>query len=124
MSRTKNPRSINLLDLVPVRHVEWEVSADGLVTLLRPKFGNRLLRKHLLPRMKRPCYRIHLDKFGSTVWNLCDGSRSVDEIGEGLLKRFGEEVEPVYDRLALFVQHLDRSHFIRLPLPAGTTAEK
>ena len=123
MNRTTNPRSINLLDLVPVRRVEWEVSTDGLITLLRPKFNSRLLRKHLLPRMKRPYYRIHLDRFGSTVWILCDGSRSVDEIGKGLQRKFGEEIEPVYDRLAVFVQHLDRSHFIRLPLPPGTAAE-
>jgi len=82
------------------------------VTLLRPKFRVRWLAKWLLPRMKKPYYYIHLDKIGSFVWLQCDGRTSVREIGERMRKRFGEAVEPVYERLALFMRQLEDGHFI------------
>ena len=109
----KNKDTTNLLDLIPVRNLEWVDNEQNLVVLLKPKFSNRWLAKYILPRMKRPNYRISLDAFGSAVWNSCDGKNTVAEIGEKLKKEFGDRVEPVYERLALFFQQLERSRFIR-----------
>ncbi len=100
-----------------MRRVEWELGENDLVTLLRPKFANRFYRKYLIPHMKRPYYRIYLDAYGSFVWSHCDGSTTIEAIGEKLQQKFGVEVEPVYDRLALYIRQLKRARFITLPQP-------
>ena len=111
--------SANLLDYMPVRVVEWEKREDELVTLLRPKFSNKLFKKYLLPRMRQPYYKIYLDTFGSYVWTHCNGSTTIGKIGEKLQQEFGQEVEPVYDRLALYIRQLVKARFITLPPPAA-----
>ncbi len=103
---------INLLELVPVRTISWEKSQEGLVVLLKPKFRHPFLVKHLLPRLRRPHYKIKLDSIGSFAWELCDGNRSVKELAECMSQEFGETVEPIYDRLTLFLQSLEKNRFI------------
>jgi hypothetical protein len=102
----------NLLDLIPARKIQFEESGDGLITLLKPKFKNKFLVKYLLPRIKKPNFRIKLDTFGSFVWKQCDGNNSVEQIGNLLQSHFKEDIEPVYDRLALFMQSLVKYKFI------------
>lgn len=104
---------INLLDLVPVHTVRFETDAEGLIVLLKPKFTNRLLQKYLLPRMRRPFFRITLDELGSFVWSRCDGKCTVRRLAELHKQRFGEKAEPLYDRLTLFLQTLEHNRFIR-----------
>ena len=108
----KKKTTINLPDLIPVHNVEWVSNEKNLVVLLKPKFTHRLFTKYILPRMKSPNYKINLDLFGSAVWNNCNGKNTVAEIGSRLKKEFGEEIEPVYERLSLFIQTLERSKFI------------
>jgi hypothetical protein len=103
---------INLLDLIPKRMIEYEVSDQGLVTLLAPRFKNRLLRKWLQPRLKNPFLKVKLDEVGSAVWLLCDGQKSVKEIAVPLKEMFEEKIEPCYDRLGMFFQQLEGAHFI------------
>ena len=103
---------INLLDLAPVKNIRWEKTEEELVVLLKPKFQHPFLRKHLLPRLKRPYFKVKLDAVGSFVWEQCDGKRTVQEIAQNLKERFGEEVEPLYDRIALFLQNLEKNRFI------------
>ena len=111
--RGAEPPQINLLDLIPVRRIEWE-KVEGLVVLLKPKFTHPFLIKHLIPRMKKPYFRVKLDEIGSYFWENCDGTRTVREISEKHTKKFGEKVEPLYDRIALFLQSLEKNGFIRL----------
>ena len=102
---------INLLDLIPVRNIKWEKKED-LIVLLKPKFKHPFLRKHILPRLKNPYFKIRLDPVGSFIWELCNGSLPVRELAKSLKDKFGDEVEPLYDRLALFLQSLEKNHFI------------
>ncbi|MBN2029778.1 PqqD family protein [bacterium] len=53
-----------------------------------------------------PQVHIHLDEFGSFVWNHCDGSQSVSEIAQKLRERFGDKVDPVYERLGGYIRLL------------------
>jgi hypothetical protein len=106
------PEEVNLLGLVPVRNMKWETSEEGQVVLLRPKYRNAFLARLLLPRMKNPHYKIKLDDIGSYFWQNCDGARTIKEIAELQKKRFGEAVDPLYDRISLFLQTLQRSRFI------------
>jgi len=103
---------INLLDLVPIRNIKWEKKENSLIVLLKPKFTQAFLSKHVLPRLKNPYYRIKLDDMGSYIWESCDGQSTVKELAEGLKNKFGDRVEPLYDRLALFLQSLEKNHFI------------
>jgi len=103
---------VNLLDLIPERIVRSEQSDDGLITIFKPKFKNKLLAKYLLPKLKSPNFKVKLDQFGSFVWNQCDGKNTVAQIGNLLKERFQDNIEPVYDRLAVFIQSLARYRFI------------
>ncbi|NIO49162.1 MAG: PqqD family peptide modification chaperone [Candidatus Aminicenantes bacterium] len=103
---------INLLDLIPIRNIKWEKKEDGLIVLLKPKFELALLKKYVLPRLKKPYFKIKLDHVGSFIWEQCDGTLRVKEVAKNLKNKFGEDVEPLYDRLALFLQSLEKNHFI------------
>jgi len=103
---------INLLELIPVQNIAWEKNEKELIVLLKPKFKHPFLQKNILPRLKNPYFRIKLDKIGSFIWEYCDGKKTVKELGEKLKEKFGDDVEPLYDRLALFLQNLEKNHFI------------
>ena len=108
----KEKKEINLLELIPVRGLEWQKNDEGLIVLLKPKYRNPILAKHILPRLKNPHFKIRLDVTGSFIWELCDGIRSVKELAHNLKERFGDEVEPLYERLTLFLQQLEKNRFI------------
>jgi hypothetical protein len=107
-----NNEQISLLNLIPIQNTKWCTNDQQLVILLKPKFTNRWLVKHLLPRLKSPNYKISLDTIGSFVWNSIDGEKKVDQIAEELKHQFGDSVEPVYERVGLFINSLKRSQFI------------
>jgi hypothetical protein len=112
MARKRNKREINLLDLIPIPIIGHEVNDDGIVTLFAPRFKSRILRRWLLPRLKRPFFRVELDDVGSALWLLCDGNRNVKEIARGMRERFAERIEPCYERMGLFFQQLEGARFI------------
>lgn len=102
----------NLLDLIPVQTAEWERKPDGTVFLKKPKVRNRFLYILIRRLGKGTHYKIHLDEFGSYVWERCDGHHRVEQICESLKQEFGEKVEPVYERLCAFVKILAYQKFI------------
>lgn len=114
MSRKKKTMAeVNLIELVPERTIEYETREDSLVTILKPRFTSKLARRFIEPRARVKTFKIDLDEIGSAVWNLCDGKRTVGEIGEEMKARFGDRIEPCYDRLALFFANLEASGFIK-----------
>ena len=112
-NKTKESQELNLLELVPSKNIEWKETEEGLICLLKPKFRFPILRKHLLPHLKHPYYKINLDKIGSQFWKSCDGVRTVEEIAKDMKKTLGDEVEPLYERITLFLQSLEKNKFIR-----------
>ena len=112
-NKNKDSLELNLLELVPVKNIEWEETKEGLICLLKPKFQLPVLKKHLLPRIKHPYYKINLDKIGTQFWKNCDGVRTVEEIAESMKKALGDEVEPLYERITLYLQSLEKNKFIR-----------
>ena len=101
-----NLESTNLLDLIPVRRVDWKKNGDGTAFLQYPKFSNRILTAVLIKAGINPRARLHLDKIGSYVWEMCDGNRRVLDIAESMRTEFGSRIEPVYERLGAFVKLL------------------
>ena len=62
--------------------------------------------------MKKPYYKVKLDEIGSFTWLQCDNRRTVKDIGKKMQEKFGEKVEPLYDRLTFFLAQLERNRFI------------
>lgn len=85
--------------------------------LLMPRYptvAGKIFGK-LLSRSKH--IKVKLDDIGSTTWNLIDGKKTVNEIGEELKKVFGKESEPLYPRLVEFMNIMLRNKFIKLGEP-------
>lgn len=106
------PKGLNLLDLVPVQIVDWERKQDGTVCLIKPKVRSPFLKRIIKRFGKSTHFKIHLDDFGSFVWEQCDGNQRVEQIGESLRNEFGNKVEPVYERLCAFVKIMAYQKFI------------
>lgn len=103
-------KSENLLDVVfrISDRFPLEIGDDGIVTVLEPQdhaiqrfFRGRLHAK--IPEYKR----ITLDSYGSFVFRRIDGQTAVREIGEALRAQYGDQVEPLYDRLSLFLSQAE-----------------
>jgi hypothetical protein len=103
---------INLLELTPVHNIKWEKTAEGLIVLLKPKFKNPFMVKYILPYVKRPYFRVKLDEIGSHLWDNCDGRRLVKDIARLQQQKFGDKVEPLYERISIFLKTLEQHRFI------------
>lgn len=113
-TKNSDQRNVNLLELIPERNIGWERDNEGFVVLLKPKLQHPFFRKHVLPKLKRPHYKIKLDEVGSFFWEHCDGTQRIDDIASRMTKHFGDKIEPLYDRIALFLQSLEKNKFIRM----------
>lgn len=91
----------------------YEVDQDNLVTMLVKqdhkiqKFFRKL--KFRIPEYKKTT----LDEYGSYVFLLIDGMRTVQDIGENLEAKYGDKAHPLYERLLLFLNHIHvNCHYI------------
>lgn len=112
MSRKKQKK--NYLELIPERaeQIAWETGEDGIVVLQVENTGvfNRIAQK----LFKRPRYtKVHMDRYGSFLWPLIDGEKTVLELADLQKQAFGEEVEPLYPRIVKYFQIVESYHFIR-----------
>lgn len=88
-------------------NLEYVVNNDGIVTISEKQdhWIQNLFRKL---RIRIPNYKnIELDEYGSYVFLQIDGIRSVKEIGQYLENEFGENVNPLYERLLMFLNHIE-----------------
>lgn len=108
----KKKRELNYLEMTPIAIYSHEFNSDGKIDVLVPRFSDKVLGKLLQPRLKNKYIKANLDEFGSATWQLIDGNNSVTRIGELLTEKFGEQIQPVYDRLTLFLTQLYNAGFI------------
>lgn len=105
----------NFLDLVPVRQdkFRWKDLDNGNVQILIDR--NSFLERAVRLIVKTPeVMKIDLDSHGSFIWNSMNGERTIFEIGELVKEKFGEEMEPLYERLSQYINILRNNKFIRL----------
>ncbi|MBP1743354.1 MAG: hypothetical protein H6Q58_332 [Firmicutes bacterium] len=93
--------------------LEYEVSEEGIATILEKQDHavQKLFRKlkFRIPEYKKTS----LDEYGSCVFLLIDGRRTVRDIGESLEARYCDKAYPLYERLLLFLNHIDvNCHYI------------
>lgn len=103
----------NYLDFIPCCNPEytWDADKKGIVTVhvVNKGFYNFLAQK----LFKRPrISHIKLDEYGSFVWQQMDGVRTVYDISELVKIKFGEQAEPIVERLVRYFQILYQNKFI------------
>ena len=111
--KNKETEEVNLLELVPETLVDHEIDDDGIITLLIPRYKNRLLKKLNDRSPARRFIKIRLDEIGSRTWSCIDGKKDMREIGEMMREKFGDSIEPCYDRLGIFMTKLEYEKYIR-----------
>ena len=103
----------NFMDFIPVCNplYTWDADKKGIVTVhvVNKGFYNWLAQK----LFKKPrVSHIALDEYGSFVWQQMDGKRHVCEISKLVEEKFGDEAEPIVERLVKYIQILYQNKFI------------
>ena len=103
----------NYLDKIPKRSeaYSWYKDENGIVTIEVQNTGifNRIAQKFF---KKPPVTKVHLDENGSFIWPLMDGEMTVSQIADEVLEHFGEEANPLYERLIKYLTILESYKFI------------
>lgn len=94
-------------------NIKYEVNEEGLVTIFE-KQDHRIQNFFRKLKFKIPMYRkITLDEYGSYIYLQIDGKKTVKEIGEDLELKYGKESYPLYERLLIFLNHIEvNCHYI------------
>lgn len=113
MRKKKQAPDINYLDLIPERmeSLRWHRDFRERVILEVENTGlfNRIAQKVFgKPRFTK----VHLDEFGSFLWPLIDGEKTVETLAQLVKNDFGEKAEPLYPRIVKYFQMLENCHFI------------
>jgi len=111
----KVKESENFLDLIINRNEKhsWIELESDIVQI-------QIHRNTRLDKVVRKIFRtpevmkIDLDKYGSFIWKEIDGSSDVASIANKFSDNFGEEVEPLYERLIHYVNILKNNEFISI----------
>ena len=103
----------NYLEKIPQRSdkLSWTTDDESLITLeIQNKgFFNRLFQ--IILKKPKISY-IHLDEFGSFVWSIIDGEKSILDLGKDIEEKFGEASHPLYERLSKYFGILESYRFI------------
>jgi hypothetical protein len=88
-------------------NIEFEVDKDNVVTILQ-KQDHKVQNFFRKLKFKIPEYKkTSLDEYGSCIFLMIDGKKTVKDIGEGLEVKYGDKVHPLYERLLLFLNHIE-----------------
>ena len=105
--------SSNYLDFIPVLSEKFHSETDeaGAVTIFVENKGlfHKLAQKFL---HKPAISQIHLDEMGSFIWSLIDGNTTIYNIAQKVKEHFGDEAEPLYNRLVQYIRNLESYGFI------------
>ncbi|NMM62939.1 PqqD family protein [Clostridium sp. P21] len=94
-------------------NLEYEVDKNNIVTILE-KQDHRVQKFFRKLRFRIPEYKkITLDEYASYVFLQIDGRKTVKNIGENLEVKYGDKAHPIYERLLLFLNHIDvNCHYV------------
>lgn len=108
-------REVNFLDFIPVYSSSCSSHTDEngniVVDMLHKGFYNRIAQKIF----KKPAVsHISLDKFGGFIYKSIDGKCSIFDISSFVNIKFGEEAEPLIERLVKYMTILKNNGIIDL----------
>ncbi len=99
--------------VVPIKNCEYELN-NKLVTVLFKKEKPSILEKLIFRNRVGKPYKIDLDEIGSFIWELCDGTKNIEQITKLSFEHFGERIKPVNERVELFIKQLHKNKLISL----------
>lgn len=109
----KQTKAPNLLDLVPEKSEKFraEIDKEGKVTIF---VENKGLFNFIAQKLfNKPRFtQIHLEEFGSFIWQQIDGIKTVKEIADILHEQFGEKSDPLYPRICVYMKMLCNYEFV------------
>jgi len=94
-------KKANYLELTPIRIIAEETDENQMVSLLMPRFINRLSKILVEPLLRTPYIKLKLDHLGSAAWLAIDGKKTVQIIADDLTLQFSSETQ-MYARLTKF----------------------
>lgn len=105
----------NFLDLIPIRNEKfrWMTLENDIVQI-------QIDRNGLLDRLVRPIFKtpnvmkIDLDAYGSFIWKQIDGKQTMESIAKALIEQYGDEINPLYERLGKYINILRNNQFIKI----------
>lgn len=105
----------NLLEFVPMKNEKLEyvtLENEGQrIIIPRDGWADKLVRKFA----KTPAsFKLDLDPMGSFVMSSIDGQKTIGDIGKEVKAKFGDDAEPLYERLGTYIQILRNNNFIEL----------
>lgn len=117
------PSEENFMLYVPiVKHHEFQMKKGKVLLIFR---HDHLIQKAAFWLVKKPRVSdLELDELSSFVWLSIDGKRNVYEIGQAVKEKFGEDAEPLYERLIMFLRYLSRKGWIVFSNKAARASEK
>ncbi len=94
-------------------NLKYEVDENNTVIILE-KQDHKIQNFFRKLKIKIPEYKkTSIDEYGSYVILQIDGKKTVKDIGENLEAKYDEKVYPLYERLLLFLNHIDvNCHYI------------
>ena len=104
----------NYLDFVPIKNenIKWLEDNFGIITLEISRNG--LFDKIAQKAFKAPHKSyIKLDRHGSCVWKCIDDNKSVYELSKDVKRHFGNDAEPLIERLVEFITILESNRFVK-----------
>ena len=112
--KKKKQESINYLDLIPERNeaLRWHRDLKERIVLEVENKG--IMNKVAQSLFHKPRFtKVHLDKLGTFIWPLIDGTRTVADIADLVKEEFGKEAEPLYLRIVKYFQIVESYSFIK-----------
>lgn len=110
-----NRKEENYLDKIPIKNAEIKYQVNENNHIIIMENHESICERFYLYLLKKPKQtKIELDLYGSYIWEKINGQKSIYEIGKELSKEFGAEMEPLYQRMALFIRILELRKWIYL----------
>ena len=106
---------MNYLDYIPVKNeeLEWEMTDNGVVMIYRT--NKKWMERITQVLLKKPkVTKIELEEYGTFIWPLIDGKRSVYDIAQLVKEEFGDKAEPLYERLVAYFRSMDANNLIQM----------
>lgn len=110
----KKAQKENLLEKIPFRNpnIVWNIVEEKVTLEIENKgIANKIAQK--LFKKPKVSY-IHLDEMGSFLWRLFDGKTNILDLGKLVQEKFGENANPLYERLSKYISILKSYGFIDL----------
>ena len=103
----------SVLDYIPKHNslYEYRENEQGNIEV-------KMINRGLFNRIAQIFFRrpkvswIELPGMGSFVWRQMDGKKTVYEIGQEMKKAYGDEAEPLYEKLCTYIKSLHNMCFI------------